>query len=144
MEHLIGRQSHPTDVAESEAEAHAAEDAKRKEEAETRNTSDNLAYQAEKTVRDNKDKIPEDIATEITSKVEALRTAITANDVARMKSASEELSTSLQKAGSHVYGQSGQQQPPPAGGEQQPGGEGGPPPGGKPDEGTVEGEFREV
>jgi molecular chaperone DnaK len=129
---------------QKEAEAHAAEDAKRKEEAETRNTSDNLAYQAEKTVRDNKDKIPEDIATEITSKVEALRTAITANDVARMKSASEELSTSLQKAGSHVYGQSGQQQPPPAGGEQQPGGEGGPPPGGKPDEGTVEGEFREV
>jgi molecular chaperone DnaK len=129
---------------QKEAEAHAAEDAKRKEEAETRNTSDNLAYQAEKTVRDNKDKIPEDIATEINTKTEALRTAITANDVARMKTASEELSTALQKAGSHVYGQGGQQQPPPPGGEQ-PGPEGEqPPPGGKPDEGTVEGEFREV
>jgi molecular chaperone DnaK len=129
---------------QKEAEAHAAEDAKRKEEAETRNTSDNLAYQAETTVRDNKDKIPEDIATEINTKTEALRTAITANDVARMKTASEELSTALQKAGSHVYGQGGQQQPPPPGGEQ-PGPEGEqPPPGGKPDEGTVEGEFREV
>jgi molecular chaperone DnaK len=129
---------------QKEAEAHAAEDAKRKEDAEIRNTSDNLAYQAEKTLRDNKEKIPAEIADEITSKTEALRQAITANDVARMKSASEELSTSLQKAGSHVYGQSGQQQPPPAGGEQ-PGAEGEqPPPGGKTDEGTVEGEFREV
>ena len=101
---------------QKEAEAHATEDAKRKEEAETRNTSDNLAYQAEKTVRDNKDKIPEDIATEINTKTAALRAAITANDVAQMKTASEELSTALQKAGSHVYGQGGQQQPPPGGG----------------------------
>ena len=130
---------------QKEAEAHAAEDSKRKEEAETRNTSDNLAYQAEKTLRDNKDKIPAEIADEITSKAEALRAAITANDVALMKTASEELSTSLQKAGSHVYGQSGQQQqPPPARGEQE-GAEGEqPPPSGKSDEGTVEGEFREV
>jgi molecular chaperone DnaK len=110
-----------------------------------RNTSDSLAYQAEKTLRDNKDKIPADIASEITSKVDALKAAITSNDTARMKSASEELSTALQKAGSYVYGQ-GQQSAsggPPPGGEQG-GGEGEPPPGGKPDEGTVEGEFREV
>jgi hypothetical protein len=60
-----------------------------------------------------------------------------------MKSATEELSKAMQKAGSHVYGQQGQGQQPPPGGEQG-GGEGGPPPGGKPDEGTVEGEFREV
>ena len=131
---------------QKEAEAHASEDARRKEEAETRNTSDSLAYQAEKTLRENKDKIPADIASEITEKVEALKTAITANDLSRMKAASEELSAALQKAGSHVYGQQGQgqgQQPPPQGGEQG-GGEGEPPPGGKPDEGTVEGEFREV
>jgi len=128
---------------QKEAEAHATEDAKRKEEAETRNTSDNLAYQAEKTVRDNKDKIPEDIATEINTKTAALRAAITANDVAQMKTASEELSTALQKAGSHVYGQGGQQQPPPGGGQSGSEGEQ-PPQDGKPDEGTVEGEFREV
>jgi len=130
---------------QKEAEAHAAEDAHRKEEAEVRNTSDSLAYQAEKTLRDNKDKIPADIASEITAKVEALKAAITSNDTSRMKSASEELSTALQKAGSHVYGQ-GQQSAsggPPPGGEQG-GGEGEPTPGGKPDEGTVEGEFREV
>ena len=76
--------------------------------------------------------------------MEALKAAITSNDTSRMKSASEELSTALQKAGSHVYGQGqAQGQQPPPGGEQG-GGEGEPPPGGKPDEGTVEGEFREV
>jgi molecular chaperone DnaK len=129
---------------QKEAEAHAAEDAKRKEEAEARNLADNLAYQAEKTLRDNKDKIPADIAAEIQSKIDGVKSAIASNDTARMKSASEELSTALQKAGSHVYGQGqaqGQQSPP--GGEQG-SGEGEPPPGGKPDEGTVEGEFREV
>jgi molecular chaperone DnaK len=131
------------DKMQKEAEAHAAEDAKRKEDAEVRNTSDTMAYQAEKMLADNKDKIPADIASEITAKVGDLKAAITANDTARMKSASEELSKAMQKAGSHVYGQQGQGQHPPAGGEQG-GGEGGPPPGGKPDEGTVEGEFREV
>ena len=130
---------------QKEAEAHAAEDVHRKEEAEVRNTSDSLAYQAERTLRDNKDKIPADIASEITTKVEVLKAAITSNDTSRMKSASEELSTALQKAGSHVYGQ-GQQSAsggPPPGGEQG-NGDGGPPPDSKPDEGTVEGEFREV
>jgi molecular chaperone DnaK len=127
---------------QKEAEAHASEDARRKEDAEVRNTSDNLAYQAEKVLHDNKDKIPAEIGSEITAKTDALRQAITSNDVSRMKSASEELSTALQKAGSHIYGQGQQQQPPPGG--EQGSGEGEPPPGGKPDEGTVEGEFREV
>ena len=105
-----------------------------------------MAYQAEKTLADNKDKIPADIATEITDKVSELKQAITANDTSRMKSATEELSKSMQKVGSHVYGQPPQADragEPPPGGEQG-GGAGEPPPGGKPDEGTVEGEFREV
>ncbi|RJO62700.1 MAG: molecular chaperone DnaK [Dehalococcoidia bacterium] len=131
------------DKMQKEAEAHAAEDTKRKEEAEARNMADSMAYQAEKMLADNKDKIPADIATEITDKVSELKQAITANDTSRMKSATEELSKAMQKAGSHVYGQQGGQgqQPPPQGGEQ---GDTEPPPGGKPDEGTVEGEFREV
>jgi molecular chaperone DnaK len=132
------------DKMQKEAEAHAAEDAKRKEEAEARNMADSMAYQAEKMLADNKDKIPADIATEITDKVSELKQAVTANDTARMKSATEELSKAMQKAGSHVYGQQGQASGgPPPGGEQG-GAQGEPPPGGKPDEGTVEGEFREV
>jgi molecular chaperone DnaK len=133
------------DKMQKEAEAHAAEDAKRKEDAEARNMADTMSYQAEKMLADNKDKIPADIASEVTGKIDELKQAITANDTARMKSATEDLSKAMQKAGSHVYGQG--QGPasggPPPGGEQG-GGEGGPPPGGKPDEGTVEGEFREV
>jgi molecular chaperone DnaK len=97
---------------QKEAEAHASEDARRKKEAEVRNTSDSLAYQAEKTLADNKDKIPADIASEITSKVDELKQAISANDLERMKTASEAVSQALQKAGSHVYGQAGGQQPP--------------------------------
>ena len=131
------------DKMQKEAEAHAAEDAKRKEEAEIRNTSDSLAYQAEKMLAENKDKIPAEMATEITGKIDVLKQAVAANDTSRMKSASEELSAAMQKAGSAVYGQQGQSQQPPPGGEQG-GAEGEPPPGGKTDEGTVEGEFREV
>jgi len=126
---------------QKEAEAHVAEDNKRKEEAETRNIADNMAYQAEKTLRDNKDKIPEDIAGEITSKIEAVRSAITANDVGRMKGSTDELSAAMQKVGSHIYEQN--QQSAPQSGEQP--GANDPSQGeDKPDEGTVEGEFREV
>ena len=46
---------------QQEAAAHAAEDARKKEEAEVRNTADTLAYTAEKTLRDNKDKIPAEL-----------------------------------------------------------------------------------
>jgi molecular chaperone DnaK len=126
---------------QKEAESHASEDNKRKEEAEARNIADNMAYQAEKTLHDNKDKIPEDIAGEINTKIEAVRSAISANDVERMKSSTDELSAAMQKVGSHVYGQ-GQQSAPqggePFGGEEPSQGND------KPDEGTVEGEFREV
>jgi molecular chaperone DnaK len=47
---------------QKEAEAHASEDTQRKDEAEARNTADTMAYQAEKTLRANKDKIPADLA----------------------------------------------------------------------------------
>ncbi|MCL2615510.1 MAG: molecular chaperone DnaK [Dehalococcoidia bacterium] len=126
---------------QKEAESHVAEDNKRKEEAETRNLSDNMAYQAEKTLRDNKDKIPEDIAGEVNTKIEAVRAAISANDVERMKSSTDELSAAMQKVGSHVYEQT--QQSASQDGEQ-PGASEASEGDNKSDEGTVEGEFREV
>jgi molecular chaperone DnaK len=126
---------------QNEAASHAAEDNKRKEEAEARNIADNMAYQAEKTLRDNKDKIPEDIASEINTKVEAVRSAISANDVERMKSSADELSAAMQKVGSHIYEQNKQSAP--QDGEQS-GGNDSSQGGDKPDDGTVEGEFREV
>jgi molecular chaperone DnaK len=124
-----------------EAEAHASEDAKRKEEVETRNLADNLAYTAEKTLRENKDKIPADLNTEVEGKVKAVKDALQGTDIEAIRRATQELNEVMQKVGSAVYQQ--QQPPPPPGGQPPPGGEGGE--GGEGgDEGTVEGEFREV
>jgi molecular chaperone DnaK len=116
-----------------EAEAHAAEDAKRREEVETRNTADTLAYTAEKTLREQKDKIPSDLNQEVESKVAAVRSALQGTDIDAIRRVMQELSDAMQKVGAAVYGQ---QPPPPPGGEAPPGKEEG--------EGTVEGEFREV
>ena len=118
-----------------EAEAHAAEDAKRKEEVEVRNSADTLAYTAEKTLREQKDKIPSDLNQEAESKVAAVRSALQGTDIETIRQATQELNETLQKIGAAVY----QQQPPPPGEQPPPGGEG---QGGE--EGTVEGEFREV
>jgi molecular chaperone DnaK len=122
-----------------EAEAHAAEDAKRREEVETRNTADTLAYTTEKTLREQKDKIPSDLNKETEDKIAALRSALQGSDIEAIRKASQELSNTMQKIGAAVY----QQQPPPPGAEPPPGGE--TPPGKEGgEEGTVEGEFREV
>jgi len=121
-----------------EGEVHAAEDAKRKEEVEVRNTADNMAYMAEKTLRDNKDKVPEALNKEIEGKVASVREAMKGSNMEAIKQASQQLNESMQKVGAEIYKQQQQQQqPPPPPGNQ-------PPPGGKKDDGTVEGEFHEV
>jgi molecular chaperone DnaK len=129
---------------QKDAEAHAAEDAKQRQEIEARNMADNLAYTAEKTLRDNKDKIPDDLNKEVEEKVKAVKDALQGTDIEAINKAAQELNEVMQKVGSAVYGQ--QQQPPPPPSEQPPqdkgeGGEGGE---GGEDEGTVEGEFKEV
>ncbi|HAS05172.1 MAG TPA: molecular chaperone DnaK [Dehalococcoidia bacterium] len=121
-----------------EAEAHAAEDTRKKEEVETKNNADNMAYSAEKMLNDNKDKIPEETKKEIEDKIGVLRTALQGSDVEDIKTKSQELSELMQKAGASVYGQQGGQAEPDAQSaetEEEPK---------KDDEGTVEGEFREV
>jgi len=118
-----------------EAEQHAAEDAKRKEEVEVRNSADSLAYTAEKTLRDHGDKIPADVKQEIDAKIASVKSALQGQDIDSIRNATQELSQTMQKAGTSAYQQPGQ--PPPSGEEPGGGEEGG-------DEGTVEGEFREV
>ena len=115
-----------------EAEMHAAEDTKRRQEVETRNTADTLVYTAEKTLREQKDKIPSELNQEVESKVAAVRSALQGTSIDAIRQATQELSEAMQKVGAAVYGQ----QPPP-GGQPPPGKEGG-------EEGTVEGEFHEV
>ena len=118
-----------------EAESFAAEDAKRKEEVEIRNSADSLAYTAEKTLRDYGDKVPADVKQEIESKIAALKSTLQGKDVNSIRTSMQELSQAMQKVGASIYQQPGQ---PPPGGESGPGGK-------KPgEEGTVEGEFREV
>jgi molecular chaperone DnaK len=118
-----------------EAEAHAEEDRHRRDEIETRNMADSMAYNAEKILRDQAERIPADIKSEVDGKVAALRSALTSGTVDQIRSAMNELSESMQKIGAAAYGQGEPEQPPP-GAE----GEGQAPP----EEGTVEGEFREV
>ena len=118
-----------------EGEAHAAEDAKRREEVETKNAADTLAYTAEKTLREQKEKIPSALNQEVEDKIKAVRSALQGTNIDDVRRATQELNESLQKVGAAIY----QQQPPPPGAEP-------PPPGNesKGGEGTVEGEFREV
>jgi molecular chaperone DnaK len=129
-----------------DAEQYASEDAKRKEEIEVRNSADSMAYTAEKTIRDQGDKIPADVKRELDAKIANLKSALQGQDVNAIRNAMQELSQVMQKVGESVYQQPGQ---PPPGGEE-PGGEGpsGEEPGGEEpgggEEGTVEGEFREV
>lgn len=117
-----------------EAEMHAADDAKKREEIETRNIADNLAYTAEKTLREQGDKVPVELKEEVDGKIAAVKSALSGSDVEQLKRAAQELSEALQKVGEAVYKQTGEA-PPPPGGEEPPAGS---------DEGTVEGEFREV
>jgi molecular chaperone DnaK len=124
---------------QKDAEAHAAEDSKRRQDIEARNMADNLAYTAEKTLRDNKDKIPDELNKEVEEKVKAVKDALQGTDIEAINKAAQDLSEAMQKVGSAVYGQ--QQQPPPPGEPPPDKGEGGE---GGEDEGTVEGEFKEV
>ena len=125
------------DKMQREAEAHAAEDTKRREEIEARNAADALAYTAEKTLREHKDKIPSDLNQEAEEKIQAVKSALQGSDIDALRKATQELSDTMQKAGAAVYQQQQQPPPPPPGEETPPGKEG-------EGEDTVEGEFREV
>ncbi|NSW53040.1 MAG: molecular chaperone DnaK [Anaerolineae bacterium] len=121
-----------------EAEAHAEEDAKRKESIETRNQAESLAYSAEKALRDAGDKVPVDVRTEIEASVKTVRDKLAANDTDAIKKAMDDLSQKIQKIGEAMYQQPGQGGPQ---GEPGAGFAGGS--GNADDEDVVEGEFTE-
>lgn len=86
-----------------EAEAHAAEDRKRREEADVRNQAENLAYTAEKALADAGDKVPDDVKTEVTTAVGELRTALGGDDLEAVKTKQSALASVIQKIGEAVY-----------------------------------------
>ncbi|MEP6482051.1 MAG: Hsp70 family protein, partial [Rhodoglobus sp.] len=91
-----------------EGEEHAAEDKARRESAEIRNTAEQLAYSTEKLLKDNEDKLPDDVKTEVQADVDALKTALAGDDEAAVKVAFDKLSESQQRIGTALY-QSGQE-----------------------------------
>jgi molecular chaperone DnaK len=84
---------------QKDAEAHAAEDQKKKEEAEARNIADNLIYTAEKSLKDAGDRVPAEVKSSVEAKIADLKKAKDGTDVAVTKAATEALSTELQKIG---------------------------------------------
>jgi len=126
------------DRMQREAELHADEDRRKRESIELKNSADTTAYQAEKTLRDNADKIDASLKTEVEAKIAEVRAAIQAEDTARMQTSLDELSRAMQRIGEAVYGAQSAAGPDGAGGGDFD------PSQGPADSGTVEGEFREV
>ena len=117
-----------------DAESHAAEDEERRRAVQARNEAESAAHAAERMIEEHKDKVPEDVRRDVEEKVAAVRAAIAADDSGRINVAAAELQTAVQRAGQAVYGQ-------------QPGPGAAPPPGADgpdADDGTIEGEFKEV
>ncbi len=86
-----------------DAELHAEEDRKRKEEAEVRNTADTLVYQTEKLLKDQADSVSDDEKATIEEKLAEVRSALEGTDVEAIKSATEALMTASQEFGQRLY-----------------------------------------
>jgi molecular chaperone DnaK len=86
-----------------EGEEHAAEDKARRETAEVRNTAEQLAYSTDKLIKENEDKLPDDVKSEVQADVDALKTALAGDDEAAVKTAFDALSESQQKLGQAIY-----------------------------------------
>ena len=89
------------------AEAHAAEDHKRREQIDTKNMADSSAYQAEKQLKDLGDKVPATDKTRVEGLIKDLREAINQENFERMKSLTNDLQSALMQVGSAVYSQAG-------------------------------------
>ncbi len=120
-----------------DAEEHAAEDTRRREEIELKNQCDNAHYQAEKILREQGDKLPEAVRTTLAEKSSAVKRAHDAGDVDGMRTTLGELQQAMMAVGQAAYGAQAES-PESPGSNGQGGAAGGTP------EGTVEGEYREV
>ncbi|PZC48915.1 MAG: molecular chaperone DnaK [Chloroflexi bacterium] len=118
-----------------DAEEHAQEDERRKELVEARNQADNLAYSAEKLLREQGEQVPQEIKDEVEAAVKSVRDNVDSEDITVIRSGVDQLNAALSKAGEAVYSQqsTGAGAPEP----EEPGDAG-------EDGSTVEGEFREI
>jgi molecular chaperone DnaK len=86
-----------------DAEAHAEEDKARREEAETRNTAEQLVYQIEKLLKDSSDKLPEDEKTRLESALSDTKTALAGSDMEAIKRSTDNLASVSQSATQKMY-----------------------------------------
>lgn len=105
-----------------EAEEHAEEDRKRRDEVEVRNAAESAVYGTEKFLAENGDKLPAANKTEVEDALAELKTAVDSNDVGNMKSAAEKLAQVSQTAGAAIYQQASAAGADGGAGGQQPGG----------------------
>jgi molecular chaperone DnaK len=94
-----------------EAEENAATDKKRREEQETKNTAEQLVYQTEKLIKENDEKLPEDVKTDVQADVDALKAALAGEDIDAIKAANDKLITSSQKLGEAIYASASEETP---------------------------------
>ena len=93
-----------------EAEEHAEEDKKRREAAEARNNAEQLAYSVEKILKDNDEKLPDDVKSEVQTDLDALKSALAGDDDEAVQKAADTLAASQTKLGEALY-QSGEESP---------------------------------
>ncbi|WP_067654119.1 molecular chaperone DnaK [Nocardia harenae] len=86
-----------------DAEAHAAEDKQRREEAETRNQAESLVHQTQKFIADNEDKVPADVKSKVEAAIAEANEALKGADIAAVKAAVEKLATESQALGQAIY-----------------------------------------
>jgi molecular chaperone DnaK len=91
-----------------EAEQYAEEDRQRREAAETRNQGEAVAYQTEKFLKDNADKVPDDVKSEVEATITDLKKALDGDDIEAIRTASEKVAEVSQKIGAAMYAQSQQ------------------------------------
>ena len=106
-----------------DAEAHAEEDKQRREEQETRNSAESMAYQTRNFLKENEDKVPEDVRTKVEKAADDVDEALKGDDLDAIKKAVDELSTQSQEAGKAIYEAAQAEQQSEASGEQQSGGD---------------------
>jgi molecular chaperone DnaK len=103
---ITGGSALPKDDIErmvKDAEAHAEEDKKRREEAETRNQAETLVYQTEKFVKDNDDKLPEDLKGKVKSAIDEANEALKGTDSTKIRESIEKLNAASQELGTALY-----------------------------------------
>jgi len=105
VEGSIGLSKEEIERMKKDAEQYAAEDQKKKDLIETKNIAEALIYNTEKTLKENGDKITDDIKNEVNQKVEDLKKVKDSDNIDDIKSKTEALSDTIQKIGSQIYGQ---------------------------------------